>query len=503
MTLMLALLLSSAAIAKDMDPESAEFLDRCRYIITKMERQMFESLPTVERRHEFIDNFWRGWDPNPVTAANEYRDLYYQRIDEANRRYTRGQEGYLTDRGKVYILMGDPDEKETAYSGRTSDEKPSETWIYRSASRPGMLRDTEITFIDETGTGNYRIASRAELDAGAARAGIFHSLQGDITAHRTAAGLQTNPRDLYERSPTGTLVAQAPEGGTNVDAAAAAAGDFKIPVTARLDYVKASMGKTLVVLTVSLDRAVASGTVADYKVYCRVEPPAGAAAATPAADPAATPAAAPSPLVVDSMEGRETKGSLLYQAQLPVDPGSHRVIYGVTDVALNLPKTFEMKAEVPAYADDAFALSTIVPATLVEAAPAPAPPAPAADGSVPAPAPEDMGPKLVPFQLSGMTVLPAVDGKFEKSATLFVYSQVYGAGATPKVDVDYLISMKQADGKWKAVGKMPNPGQTQMVLEYELELKLLPGPGDYKVEVTAKDTVAKKQAKGEALFSVK
>lgn len=509
MTLLIALLLSSGALAKDLDPESAEFLDQCRYIITKMERQMFETLPTEERRHEFIQNFWKGWDPNPVTAANEYRDLYFERLEEANRRYTRGQKGYLTDRGKVYILMGDPDEKESNAGGRASDERASEIWIYRSSNRKGLDRDTEVTFIDETGTGNFRISSRTELEAGAARAATFRSLASNLDAQRSVVELQQNPKDIFESEPTGTLIAQAPA-SPGSDPVAAASGDFKIPVAARADFVKASMGKTLLVLTVSLDRAVATGGIADYKVYCRIED--GNAPAAPAATPA-TPAdpAAPAmpvlvPQVVESLEGKETKGYLLYQAQFPVDPGSHKVIYGVTDVALALPKTFEMKAEAPAFADDAFALSSIVPATLVEAAPAAAAPAPtpAADGTTPPPAPEDLGPKLVPFQLSGMTVLPSVDGKFGKGDKLFVYSQVYGAqGATPKVDVDYLISMKKPDGTWKPVGKMPNPGQTQMVLEYELELKLLPGAGEYKVSVTAKDATGGKIAKGEALFSIK
>ena len=498
---MLALLLmTSGAAAAPADKEVDRFLDECRYILTSLEVKMFKSLDGVDRKREFIDNFWKGIDPNPATAYNEYKELYYRRIDEANRLYSHGTPGYLTDRGKIYILMGTPDEKETNYSGRTSSERPSEIWIYRSAKHRGLDRDAELTFVAD-GSGIYRLSSRKALEGGEARATSVAIVKGDLVALGVMAEAQTNPRDLGN-SPT--LVAEndapAPPGPGEAPAMAPAAPvELKLDVKARYDFFKADLGKTLVVMTVSLDRAKATGGAADYKSFAKLAPKVD--------DPLDPPVD-----LIDSFESRETTAELLYQVQVPASPGERRMLWGVTDVALGASKSFEDPITVPDLSGTALTLSSVVPATSIdkapEHAPAAAPAAPVAEGEA-APAPVmDEGPKLYPFELSASTVIPAINAQYGKKDELFLYYQVYGAGTDAsgqhKLDIKYLISKKQKDGKWKPIGQLPQPDQTQMAQIYQLPISDIPtGAGEYKVDVTVKDTVGNQAAKGEAFFIVK
>lgn len=146
----LAMLIACTAgqIPKNLAPEEQEFLSNVRYIITKQERKAFLSLPASDRA-QFIEEFWKSRDPDPSTEANEYKTEYLKRISEAKHLFTEGgTTGWLTDRGRVYILLGPPDQRETFPSGRFIDSLPIEVWHY------GFY---EILFLDSERNGNYEL----------------------------------------------------------------------------------------------------------------------------------------------------------------------------------------------------------------------------------------------------------------------------------------------------------------------------------------------------------
>src|SRR5918911_2923826 len=137
------------------------------YIITDRERDIFKKLQTDEEREAFIEDFWRRRDPDPDTEENEYKEEYYERIAYANEHYASGIPGWKTDRGRIYIMYGKPDEIEThpsggAYNresyegGGSTSTYPFERWFYRYL--PGIGSGIEIEFVDPTGSGEYRIA---------------------------------------------------------------------------------------------------------------------------------------------------------------------------------------------------------------------------------------------------------------------------------------------------------------------------------------------------------
>ncbi len=94
------------------------------YLISGEERQAFLKLKTAEEQEEFIRQFWQRRDPTPGTPVNEVKEEHYRRIAYANERYADEVPGWRTDRGKVYITFGPPDEIES-YPGIR------ENWRYR------------------------------------------------------------------------------------------------------------------------------------------------------------------------------------------------------------------------------------------------------------------------------------------------------------------------------------------------------------------------------------
>lgn len=148
---LLSLFLASCAlkqVEKDLDPKSQVFFSEVRYLITKEERKTFLSLPPSER-DQFIEEFWKKRDLDPDTEENKFKDEYYQRIEEANHLFTEGgTPGWLQDRGRIYILIGAPDQREAYPRGRSFYDVPMEIWYY------GFF---PIIFVDSHWSGNYKL----------------------------------------------------------------------------------------------------------------------------------------------------------------------------------------------------------------------------------------------------------------------------------------------------------------------------------------------------------
>lgn len=147
------LLLALAACAarsravRSLLPDEKEFLSEVRYIITKKERKLFRETPAAERA-QFVEEFWKVRDPDPSTEENEFRDEYYRRIDVANHLFREGSAGWLSDRGRILILLGEPDRRDTYPTGYSYYEPPVEIWFY------GMF---PIIFVDSQREGIYRL----------------------------------------------------------------------------------------------------------------------------------------------------------------------------------------------------------------------------------------------------------------------------------------------------------------------------------------------------------
>ncbi len=134
-------------LERKLDEEDAEFLSQVRYIINKEEKKMYLEMPKSDRTN-FKEEFWKKRDTNPDTELNEFKTEYFDRIDEANRLFTAGKPGWLTDRGQTLILLGPPAHKSVYPMGDVLSglARPTEIWHYP---------EVPVVFIDYGGTGDY------------------------------------------------------------------------------------------------------------------------------------------------------------------------------------------------------------------------------------------------------------------------------------------------------------------------------------------------------------
>lgn len=127
------------------------------YIITDREKEVFLQLSTVEERDRFIDAFWSRRDPNPATPANEFREEHYRRIDYANEFLGRDtfRPGWRTDRGRYYILLGEPKTIERFSGG--NEIVDSELWFYQGGGSRGLPGAFFLLFFQRDGVGEFEL----------------------------------------------------------------------------------------------------------------------------------------------------------------------------------------------------------------------------------------------------------------------------------------------------------------------------------------------------------
>jgi GWxTD domain-containing protein len=131
------------------------------YIITSQERAAYLRLETDDERAKFIEQFWLRHDPTPATPENEFKDEHYRRIAQANLRFPTadGKAGWKTDRGRIYIVYGPPDEIDD-HSGseyRRPSEAPFIDWTYRYLE--GIGTNVRMEFVDPTGSHDFKMTS--------------------------------------------------------------------------------------------------------------------------------------------------------------------------------------------------------------------------------------------------------------------------------------------------------------------------------------------------------
>src|SRR5579862_1780803 len=83
------------------------------YIISAEEKAAFEQLQNAAQRDRFIEQFWLRRNPSPATLENPFKEEHYRRIAWANERFASDIPGWRTDRGRIYIFYGPPDEIES------------------------------------------------------------------------------------------------------------------------------------------------------------------------------------------------------------------------------------------------------------------------------------------------------------------------------------------------------------------------------------------------------
>lgn len=133
-----------------------EAIDQMVYIASASELSEIERAETFEEKLEKYFEYWNSKDPTPNTPRNEVMLEYYRRVDYSNKNFEAySRDGWKTDMGMVYIILGPPDYVER--HPFAMDSKPYEVWDYHHYNR-------RFVFVDHTGFGDYRLLNNTFSD---------------------------------------------------------------------------------------------------------------------------------------------------------------------------------------------------------------------------------------------------------------------------------------------------------------------------------------------------
>ncbi len=136
------------SLEKKLEPDDADFISKVRYIISEKEKRIFLEIPNDEKK-DWIEEFWRLRDPDPGTEENELKMEYFNRIEQATEMFrTETKPGWMTDRGRIYILFGPPMERIFFPMGSGPQGKCGETWYYGGFP---------VAFVDDTCTAQFKL----------------------------------------------------------------------------------------------------------------------------------------------------------------------------------------------------------------------------------------------------------------------------------------------------------------------------------------------------------
>ena len=479
------------------------------YIITDEERKAFKKLATDDEREKFIEEFWRRRDPDPDTDENEFKEEYYERIAYANENFASGIPGWKTDRGRIWIMYGKPDERETHPSGGSYDRPsyegggststyPFETWFYRYL--PGVGSGVEIEFVDPTGSGEYRIARNPnEKDAmlNVPGAGLTLSEQLGLSSKADRVGgismyglsnYQREQDSPFSRLQLLTDLQRAPQIKFNDLASAVNTGVIEenpLNFDIRVDFFRQSDERVITAFTIQTENRDLTFTdsgglqQARMNIFGRITSVAGRRAGV-FEDPVITTAT-----TQELTEAKERKSA--YQKAVALVPGTYKVDVIVRDVSSGATGVRHVGFTVPKYDVQKLSTSTLVLASKLESL-----------GDQPA---------VGQFVIGQAKVIPNVSGIYHRGQPLGVYLQIYNAGIDqttlrPAVDVEYVL-MK--DGK--EVGKQPENWQGMSDAGQRLTLARLIdsqrlAPGDYELTIRIRDRVSGQALTPAAKFTI-
>jgi GWxTD domain-containing protein len=479
------------------------------YIITDEERKAFKKLETDDEREHFIEEFWRRRDPDPDTDENEYREEYYERIAYANEHYASGIPGWKTDRGRIYIMYGKPDELETHPSGGSYNREtyegggststyPFERWFYRYL--PGVGSGIEIEFVDPTGSGEYRIARNPdEKDALLHVPGAGLTLaeemgladKGDRIANIGGYGSSNYMRE--QDSPFSRLqliadLSRPPQIKFNDLASQVntpVIEDNPLDFDVRVDFFRQSDERVITAFTIQTENSnlsfsdVGGLQQAQLNIFGKITHVSGRRAGI-FEDPVITRAT-----VEELTDAKDRKSA--YQKAVALAPGRYKLDVIVRDINSGATGVRHIDVPVPKYDPNKLGTSTLVLAAKLESL-----------GDQPA---------VGMFTIGNVKVIPNVSGVYHRGSPVGIYMQIYNAGIDqttlrPSVDVDYVLLK---DGK--EIAKSPedwrgNSDSGQRLTLMRLLNSANLNPGDYTLEVRVRDRVSGQSIVQSAKFTV-
>ncbi len=507
---------SERELFKEIQPQYKKWLNEdVVYIIAPEERRTFLRLQTNEEREQFIEAFWQRRNPDPDSLDNTYKEEHYRRIAYANEHFASGIPGWKTDRGKIYIMWGPPDEIDAHPTGGNWDRPmdqgggstttyPYEDWRYRYLE--GMGENVEIEFVDPTSTGEYHLTmdpsekdallrvpgaglTLAESMGMASKAQRFSNTNGTNMA--MGPGGQYTGMDEFDRLENYVNIMRPPPVKFK---------DLEQAVTSRLvrdqlkfqyrfDFLRITSDTVFVPITVQIPVRQLSFQEKDgvdsasMNIFGRITTLSGRIVQT---FEDTLRADYPSSLLQQSLNSAR-----IYQKAIPLSPNLYRLDLVVKDVNSGNIGVVNTRLAVPRFQDDQLSTSSLILADNIERV-----------------SNKDIG--LGQFVLGDVKVRPKLDPSFIPSDSMGVFLQIYNLKTDDKTHkADASVQYRVTKDKETApalqfdipADKLPSHGE-ELTLENRITLGSL-APGKYKLEVAVTDNLAKQTITPTADFTVK
>jgi GWxTD domain-containing protein len=483
------------------------------YIISPDERKAFLQLETNEEREQFIESFWLRRSSNPDLPDNDFKEEHYRRIAYANEHFASGIPGWKTDRGRIYIIWGPPDEIESHPTGGTWDRPmeegggstttyPWETWRYRYLE--GIQENVILEFVDPSSSGEYHLTmdpseKDALLHVPGAGLSLLESMglsskacrftRSDGTNMPVALGGTPASLEEFNRLELYAKVQRPPEVKYK---------DLEAIVTSRMvrdslrfqyrtDFLKVTSDTVLVPISVQIPNTQLSFKSkdgvhsAELNIFGRVSTLTDKVVQT-FEDPVIKD-------YPDSLFALAVKQQSIYQKSLPLRPGLYRLDIVVKDVNSGNVGAINTRLAVPRYDEEKLEASTLILADQIERVPA-----------------KQIG--TGQFVLGSSKVRPKLDASFTTSDKMGIYLQVYNLKPdekTHKSDASFVYTVKKGNEQVmqfkETSADMKQTGE-QVTIERLLPLATL-APGKYTLEVSATDKLAQTTISRSADFSIK
>jgi GWxTD domain-containing protein len=493
-----------------------------RWIITDEEKSAFMQLSNDEERDQFIEAFWARRDPTPDTEENEFKEDHYARIAYANEHFAAGIPGWKTDRGRIYIVFGKPDEIESHPAGGSYERPmeegggetstfPFEQWRYRYIE--GIGQEIIIEFVDTCMCGDYHMTiDRSEKDAlkYTPNAGLTLYEQMGITSKAsrfTQGGIeqlgaspfnQNDNSKEFDRLDTFAKLQRAPAVKfKDLEEVVTSKITYNMmPFDVRADYVKVTSDTVLVPVTIQIKNrditfqnkdGVERGTV---NIFGRVTTLSGKIAQT-----------FEDTVQIDvpvELLPKTAENASVYWKALPLRTAQnrYRLDIVVKDVNGDRKGTWSHAIEIPNFGDDRLMNSSLIIADQMEPVAA-----------------KNVG--TGNFVIGTTKVRPRVqssDGKpisFKRTQKLNFWMQVYNlsvdekthkASATIEYNVVNSATNKPVIHTVESTDTMGNVGE-QITLQKTLSAANLQ-PGLYKIQIKVNDNLSKQTVDPTATFAV-
>ncbi len=512
---------NARSLKRELKGEYKKWLDEdVRWIITDDERKAFTQLSNDEERDQFIEAFWQRRNPDPDSEDNEFKDEHYRRIAYANEHFPAGIPGWRTDRGRIYIVYGPPDEIESHPSGgayqRPMEEGggetstyPFEDWRYRYIE--GIGQEVIVEFVDDCMCGAYEMTmDRSKKDAllMVPNAGLtlYEEMGMQSKASRFNGGglerlgvspynndLQTKQFDRLEQF--AKLNSAPPVKFKDLQEVVQHKITYnQMPFDVRADFVKITSDTVLVPVTVQLKNRDITFTNKDgvqhgvVNIFGRLSNLAGKVAQTFEETVVAD--------VPAELLPREAENSKVYWKAVPLRPGRYRLDVVVKDVNGDRMGTYSRSIIVPDFSDDKLANSSLILADDVQPVPS-----------------KSVGTGM--FVIGTTKVRPRVppsDGKpamFKRGQKVNFWMQVYNLSvdekthkpsATFQYDIVNAATNKAVVHAVESSEKMGNLSD-QVTLQKTVAAANL-DPGVYRIQIKVSDNISKQSIDPTATFAV-